>query len=144
MKNAASTEEFAELLRTVGLRVTQPRLAVLAELATHPHSTPEMVRRGVSKRLGSVSTQAIYDVLHALTKKELLHVISPTGSLHRYEIAHNDNHHHLVCRSCGAILDIPCAVGNAPCLEPSETHGYQVDEAEVIFWGHCPDCQEQS
>lgn len=142
-KSSTDIEEFPELLRAVGLRVTKPRLAVLEELITNPHSTPEMVRHGVSERIGSVSTQAIYDVLHVLTEKKLLRVISPTGSLQRYEVARHDNHHHLVCRTCSTIVNIPCVVGSAPCLEPSETHDYLIDEAEVIFWGYCPNCQEQ-
>ncbi|WP_406712278.1 Fur family transcriptional regulator [Trueperella pyogenes] len=132
---------FEELLRTTGLRVTRPRLAVLEELQARPHSTADAVRQGVTARLGSVSTQAIYDVLHVLTEKQLLREIEPHGSVPLYELARHDNHHHLVCRACRTIVDIPCVVGSAPCLEPCDSHGFLIDEAEVTFWGLCPQCQ---
>lgn len=135
-------ETFEQRLRQVGLRVTRPRLSVLEELAEHPHSSADLVRQGVTRRLGSVSTQAIYDVLHALTEKGLLREIEPHGSVPRYEIARHDNHHHLVCRECRQIVDIPCVVGSAPCLTPSDDHSFVIDEAEVTFWGYCPDCQK--
>lgn len=134
---------FEKSLRQVGLRVTRPRISVLEELLENPHSSADNVRKGVTRRLGSVSTQAIYDVLHALTEKGLLREIEPHGSVPRYEIARHDNHHHLVCRKCRAIFDIPCAVGSAPCLTPSDDHGFVLDEAEVTFWGLCPDCQDK-
>ena len=131
---------FPQKLREAGLRVTKPRLSVLEVVAEHPHVSPENVRIGVTDRLGSVSTQAIYDVLHTLTEKGLLRRIEPAGSLPLYELSNHDNHHHLVCRECARIIDIPCVLGSAPCLEPSDDHGFVLDEAEVTFWGVCPDC----
>lgn len=136
-----TTPDFSENLRKAGLRVTKPRLSVLEELMANPHSTADSVRRGVVERIGSVSTQAIYDVLHTLTNNGLLRMIEPAGSVPRYELANHDNHHHLVCRDCHTIVNIPCVVGQPPCLLPAEDHGYTVDEAEVTFWGICPECQ---
>lgn len=133
---------FEDQLREVGLRVTRPRISVLEELEEHPHSSADDVRQGVTRRLGSVSTQAIYDVLHILTEKRLLREVEPHGSVPLYELARHDNHHHLVCRSCRSIVNIPCVVGSAPCLTPSDDHGYLLDEAEVTFWGFCPACRE--
>lgn len=133
--------DFPELLRSANLRVTKPRLAVLEQLTRSPHTTADAVRAGVTEALGSVSTQAIYDVLHTLTNKGLLRMIEPAGSLPRYEIARHDNHHHLVCRRCQRVVDIPCVIGEAPCLEPDDDHGFLIDEAEVTFWGLCPECQ---
>jgi Fur family ferric uptake transcriptional regulator len=130
----------AEKLRAAGLRVTAPRLATLDWLTAHPHATAEQVADGVRRRLGSVSTQAIYDVLHACTQTGLLRRIEPAGHPARYETRTKDNHHHLVCRRCGRTEDVDCVVGVAPCLDPSESAGFLVDEAEVVFWGHCPDC----
>jgi len=124
----------------VGLRVTAPRLATLDWLAGHPHATAEQVADGVRKRLGSVSTQAIYDVLHACTRAGLLRRIEPAGHPARFETRTKDNHHHLVCRLCGRTEDVDCAVGPAPCLDPADSAGFLVDEAEVVFWGRCPDC----
>jgi Fur family transcriptional regulator, stress-responsive regulator len=129
-----------ELLREAQLRVTAPRLAVLAEVAAHPHADAETIRAAVHERLGTVSTQAVYDVLHALTGAGLLRRIEPDGSPGRYELRRGDNHHHAVCRDCGAVADVPCAVGHAPCLTPSEDHGFVIDTAEVIYWGTCPSC----
>lgn len=130
----------ADKLRAAGLRVTAPRLATLDWLAAHPHATAEQVAEGVRRRLGSVSTQAIYDVLHACTQTGLLRRIEPAGHPARYETRTMDNHHHLVCRLCGRTEDVDCVVGVAPCLDPSESAGFVVDEAEVVFWGYCPDC----
>lgn len=130
----------ADQLRAVGLRVTAPRLATLDWLTSHPHATAEQVADGVRRRLGSVSTQAIYDVLHACTQTGLLRRIEPAGHPARYETRTKDNHHHLVCRVCGRTEDVDCVVGAAPCLEPSATEGFVVDEAEVVFWGLCPVC----
>ncbi|VEI13375.1 Fur family transcriptional regulator [Trueperella bialowiezensis] len=135
---------FKDQLRDVGLRVTRPRLSVLEELSENPHSSADQVRKGVTRRLGSVSTQAIYDVLHALTEKRLLREIEPHGSVPLYELARPDNHHHLVCRSCRKIVNIPCVIGAAPCLTPDDDHGFTIDEAEVVFWGFCPDCEAGS
>jgi Fe2+ or Zn2+ uptake regulation protein len=134
----------AERLREVGLRVTAPRLATLDWLTAHPHATAEQVAEGVRRRLGSVSTQAIYDVLHACTQGGLLRRIEPAGHPARYETRTDDNHHHLVCRGCGRTEDVDCVVGHAPCLAPSESAGFLVDEAEVVFWGHCPDCSRSN
>ncbi|MFD1506829.1 transcriptional repressor [Georgenia yuyongxinii] len=135
---------FPELLRQAGLRVTAPRLAVLAEVAEHPHADVETIRRGVLDRLGAVSTQAVYDVLHALTSAGILRRIEPEGSPGRYEMHRGDNHHHLVCRGCGRLEDVPCAVGAAPCLHASTDHGFVIDTAEVIYWGTCPSCLSET
>ncbi|HWM05265.1 MAG TPA: Fur family transcriptional regulator [Actinophytocola sp.] len=135
--------EPAAQLRGVGLRVTAPRLATLDWLAVHPHSTADQVAEGVRGRLGSVSTQAIYDVLNACTDNGLLRRIEPAGHPARFETRTADNHHHLVCRVCGRTEDVDCVVGVAPCLDPSESAGYVVDEAEVVFWGYCPDCTRE-
>lgn len=129
-----------EVLRAAKLRVTAPRLAVLEEVTSHPHATADTIRAAVLARLGTVSTQAIYDVLHVLTGASILRRITPEGSPGRYELSRGDNHHHLVCRGCGAVRDVSCTVGAAPCLVPAEQHGFVVDTAEVIFWGTCPSC----
>lgn len=134
---------FEDQLRDAGLRVTKPRISALEELRDNPHSSADQVRQGVERRLGSVSTQAIYDVLHTLTKKQILREVEPHGSVPLYELARHDNHHHLVCRACRKIINIPCVIGAAPCLTPSDDHGFELDEAEVVFWGRCPQCQEQ-
>ncbi|MEU4680875.1 Fur family transcriptional regulator [Micromonospora sp. NPDC023737] len=130
-----------ELLRSKGLRVTRPRLAVLDVLSGGGHLEVDEITRRVRERLDSVSTQAVYDVLGALTRAGLSRRIEPAGSPARYEARVGDNHHHVVCRGCGTIADIDCAVGSAPCLDPSPAHGFEVDEAEVTFWGLCPACQ---
>jgi Fe2+ or Zn2+ uptake regulation protein len=134
------TSDFEAQLRAVSLRVTQPRLAVLAALRDHPHIDTQTVMTLVTAEHPSVSHQAIYDVLRALTDAGLLRRIQPAGAIARYESRVGDNHHHMVCRSCGAIEDVDCAVGHAPCLIASEDHGYVIDEAEVVYWGLCPDC----
>ena len=128
-------------LRDAGMRVTAPRLAVLEVLAAHPHSTADFVARGVREQLGGVSKQTVYDVLRSCTESGLLRSIEPAGSAVRYETRTADNHHHLVCRTCGEIVDIDCVVGQAPCLVPDDDHGYAIDEAEVTFWGQCPRCR---
>jgi Fur family ferric uptake transcriptional regulator len=130
-----------ELLRSKGLRVTRPRLAVLDVLAGGGHLDVDEITRKVRQRLDSVSTQAIYDILGALCRAGLARRIEPAGSPARYEARAGDNHHHIVCRGCGQIADVDCAVGARPCLDPSNSHGFEVDEAEVTFWGVCPDCQ---
>ncbi|MBN6035179.1 Fur family transcriptional regulator [Amycolatopsis sp. 195334CR] len=127
-------------LRAAGLRVTAPRVAVLEWLAEHPHTTADQVAAGVRERLGSVSTQAVYDVLGACAGAALVRRIEPAGHPARFETRTGDNHHHLVCRTCGRTEDVDCVHGEAPCLEPSATAGFRVDEAEVVFWGLCPDC----
>ncbi|MEV7329304.1 Fur family transcriptional regulator [Micromonospora sp. NPDC093244] len=132
-----------ELLRSRGLRVTRPRLAVLDVLASGGHLEVDEITRRVRERLDSVSTQAVYDVLGALSRAGLSRRIEPAGSPARYEARVGDNHHHVVCRGCGEIADIDCAIGSAPCLEPSISHGFEVDEAEVTFWGLCPGCRSR-
>ncbi len=129
------------LLRTHGLRVTRPRLAVLEVLTRGGHPEVDDIVRQVRGRLDSVSVQGVYDVLGALSRAGLARRIEPAGSAARYEARAGDNHHHIVCRGCGAIEDVDCVVGERPCLEPGSAHGFAVDEAEVTFWGLCPDCQ---
>jgi Fur family ferric uptake transcriptional regulator len=132
--------EFERMLRGADLRVTRPRVAVLTAVHEHPHADTGSIIDLVRGDLGDVSHQAVYDVLRALTDAHLLRRIQPTGSLARYEPEAGDNHHHIVCRSCGAIADVACAVGEAPCLTASRDHGFAVDEAEVTYWGVCPAC----
>jgi Fur family transcriptional regulator, stress-responsive regulator len=129
------------LLRERGMRVTKPRLAVLAVLADGGHLEVDEVAARVRDRLDSVSTQAVYDVLAALARAGLARRIEPAGSPARYEARAGDNHHHVVCRGCGSIADVDCAVGEAPCLDPHTAQGFEIDEAEVTFWGLCPACQ---
>jgi Fur family ferric uptake transcriptional regulator len=130
-----------ELLRQSGLRVTSPRLAVLTTLQHLPHCTAEAIASAARERLGTLSTQAVYDNLHALVKAGLVRCIEPAGSAALYEIQTGDNHHHLICRACSTLHDIDCVVGAAPCLQPAQHHGFVLDEAEVVFWGLCPGCQ---
>ena len=132
--------ELEAQLRAVSLRVTRPRLAVLAALRDHPHVDTETVIDLVRAEHPSVSHQAVYDVLRALTDAGLVRRIQPAGANARYECRVGDNHHHVVCRSCGVIADVDCAVGPAPCLTASDDHGFVVDEAEVVYWGTCPRC----
>ena len=129
------------MLRGAALRVTRPRLAVLSAVHDHPHADTDSIIRVVREKLGEVSHQAVYDVLRALTGAGLLRRIQPSGSVARYESRVGDNHHHVVCRSCGAIADVDCAVGDAPCLTTtSNDHGFAIDEAEVTYWALCPEC----
>ncbi len=132
--------DFAEQLRTADLRVTRPRLAVLQAVNANPHADTDAVFGAVRTDLPEVSRQAVYDVLAALTTAGLLRRVQPSGSVARYESRVGDNHHHVVCRSCGTIGDVDCAVGEVPCLTPVGDEGFLVDEAEVIYWGLCPDC----
>jgi len=132
-----------ERLRSRGLRVTRPRLAVLEVLGDGGHLEVEEIIYRVRKRLDSVSTQAVYDVLGALSRAGLARRIEPAGSPARFEARAGDNHHHVVCRSCGSIADVDCTVGEAPCLDPSTASGFEIDEAEVTFWGLCPSCQNR-
>ncbi|HLI32228.1 MAG TPA: Fur family transcriptional regulator [Solirubrobacteraceae bacterium] len=129
-----------QLLREASLRVTAPRLAVLRAVDEHPHADTATIIAAVREQLAGVSHQAVYNVLAALTEARLLRRIQPPGSTARFESRVGDNHHHVVCRSCGAIADVDCAVGKAPCLIASDDHGFAVDEAEVIYWGLCPGC----
>ena len=134
------TTEIERVLRGTGLRVTRPRVAVLAALHDRPHVGTEWIIGAVRERIGAVSHQTVYDVLRALTAAGLVRRIEPAGSVARYEVRVGDNHHHVVCRSCGAIADVDCAVGSAPCLTASDDVGYAVDEAEVVYWGRCGNC----
>jgi Fur family ferric uptake transcriptional regulator len=127
-------------LRAASLRVTRPRLAVLTALRDHPHVDTDTVIELVRAGHPTVSHQTVYDVLRALTDAGLARRIQPAGVTARYESRVRDNHHHVVCRSCGAIADVDCAVGHTPCLTASDDHGFVVDEAEVVYWGTCPDC----
>jgi Fur family ferric uptake transcriptional regulator len=138
--STAKTHE--SLLREAGLRVTRPRVAVLDAVRQHPHADTESILAAVRVDLGEVSHQAVYDVLRALTTAGLIRRIQPSGTLARYEARVGDNHHHVICRSCGAIADVDCATGEAPCLTASDDHGFTIDEAEVIYWGLCPDCSK--
>lgn len=131
-----------DLLRSHGLHVTAARLAVLEDLRAHPHTTADEIYRRAEARLGTISRQAVYDTLTTLCGRGLLRRIEPSHSPARYETRTGDNHHHLVCRSCGRVEDIDCAVGSRPCLTAAEDHGFSIDEAEVIYWGTCPTCQQ--
>ena len=137
-----TTSDCERMLRNASLRVTRPRVAVLAAVHEHPHADTDSILTAVRADLGDVSHQAVYDVLRALTVAGLLRRIQPMGSLARYESRTGDNHHHVVCRSCGAIADADCAVGTTPCLTASHDHGFAIDEAEVIYWGWCPECSK--
>ena len=128
------------MLRGADLRVTRPRVAVLSAVHDHPHADTESLIGAVRRDLPEVSHQAVYDVLRALTGAGLVRRIQPSGSVARYESRVGDNHHHVVCRSCGDIADVDCAVGTAPCLHASDANGFTIDEAEVIYWGTCPAC----
>ena len=132
--------DHTDRLRAATLRVTAPRVAVLAEVHDHPHADVDTLTSAVRRRLGSVSTQAVYDVLRALTDAGLVRRIEPAGSPARFEARVGDNHHHVVCRGCGFVADVDCAVGEAPCLGASSTDGFVIDEAEVTYWGLCPTC----
>lgn len=134
--------DVAVTLRARGLRATAPRIAVLDAIRGMGHPDAEAVRAEVARRLGSVSTQAVYDTLHALTDAGLLRRIEPAGHPARYETRTGDNHHHLICRACGATRDVDCAAGHTPCLDPAAHGGFMVDEAEIVFWGLCPDCHD--
>ena len=132
--------ELERMLRGASLRITRPRVAVLAAVHGHPHADTHSIIGVVREHLGEVSQQTVYDVLGALTAAGLVRRIHPPGSVARYESRVGDNHHHVVCRSCGVIVDVDCAVGTAPCLTASDDHGFAIDEAEVIYWGLCPGC----
>lgn len=141
METTQEHPDVRTLLRASGLRVTSPRVAVLGALQAHPHATAETVAQHARRSLGSVSTQAVYDVLRVCTDAGLVRRIEPAGSAARFETRAGDNHHHLVCRNCGVTSDVDCAVGAAPCLTPSDSRGFVVDEAEVVFWGYCQTCR---
>jgi Fur family ferric uptake transcriptional regulator len=141
-----STSDYAEQLRAAELRVTRPRVAVMDAVHANPHADTETIFSAVRADLPEVSRQAVYDVLNALSAVGLVRRIQPSGSVARYESRVADNHHHVVCRLCGVIADVDCAVGEAPCLTASDDDGslagFAIDEAEVIYWGLCPDCSE--
>jgi Fur family transcriptional regulator, stress-responsive regulator len=137
---ASQTPTTAEELRGAGLRVTAARVALLEAVRDGDHLGVEAIAVRVRERVGHVSLQAVYDALHALTEAGLVRRIEPAGSPARYEGRVSDNHHHVVCRSCGTVADVDCAVGEAPCLTASDDHGFSIGEAEVIYWGLCPDC----
>jgi Fur family ferric uptake transcriptional regulator len=137
---ASQTPTPAEELRGAGLRVTAARVALLETVRGGDHLGVEAIASGVRDRVGHVSVQAVYEALHALTAARLVRRIEPAGSPARYEGRVGDNHHHLVCRGCGTVVDVDCAVGAAPCLDPVDDHGFTIDEAEVVYWGLCPDC----
>ncbi|ODU05598.1 MAG: transcriptional repressor [Pseudonocardia sp. SCN 72-86] len=139
-----SRAQIEQSLREAALRVTGPRRAVLSAVLDHPHADTDTLIAATRERLGSVSHQAVYDVLRVLTDAGLIRRFQPAGSVARYEARVGDNHHHLVCRSCGAVTDVDCAKGAAPCLTASDTAGFQIDEAEVVYWGVCPACQALS
>ena len=132
------------LLRSHGLQVTSQRLAVLRAVAGAPHSTADEIDSVVRAELGAISRQAVYDALGILTEKGLLRRIQPARSPARYEDRVGDNHHHLICRTCSRMVDVDCAVGYTPCLTAADDSGYEIDEAEVIFWGRCPACVKRS
>lgn len=130
------------LLRRHGLLVTAQRLAVLRAVSGRPHSTADDIDKVVRAEIGAIAHQTVYDALAALTDKGLLRRIQPAGSPARYEDRVGDNHHHLICRACGRMVDVDCAVGATPCLAATDVAGYEIDEAEVTYWGHCPTCQQ--
>jgi len=141
-KSAIGQEPFdvPEALRAAGLQVTAQRLAVYRAVQAKPHAIADEICQAVRSELGVISRQAVYDALNAMSEHGILRRIQPAGSAARYE--HRvDNHHHLVCRKCSKLIDIDCAVGKAPCLVAENDHGYEIDEAEVIYWGICPECQ---
>jgi Fur family ferric uptake transcriptional regulator len=128
------------LLRASGLQITAQRLAVFRAVSERPHAAADEIHATVTTELGAISKQAVYDALAALTDKGLLRRIQPAGSSARYETRAGDNHHHLICRTCGRTIDVDCAVGDTPCLTAADDSGYEIDEAEVVYWGRCPEC----
>jgi Fur family transcriptional regulator, stress-responsive regulator len=139
-----TTLQIEDLLRGAELRVTRPRVAVLTAVYEHPHADTDQIIGAAREDLGEVSHQAVYDVLRALTNARLVRRIEPAGSVPRYESRVGDNHHHVVCRSCGDIADVDCAVGDTPCLTASDAHGFTIDEAEVTYWGLCASCSTEN
>jgi len=135
--------DHAEALRGQGVQVTAQRIAVLRAVAAHPHATAEEVAQVARNEIGAISRQSVYDALGTLVDAGLLQRIQPVGSAARYEDRVGDNHHHLICRGCGQVLDVDCAVGETPCLTASNNQGYQIDQADVAYWGRCPACQSE-
>jgi len=138
------TVESADLLRQRGIQVTAQRLAVLRAVHTQPHITADGVAEVVKAEIGAISRQSVYDALAMLTAEGLIRRIQPAGSSARFEARVGDNHHHVICRTCGRTADVDCAVGSAPCLTAADGCGFEIDEAEVIYWGRCPDCASQT
>ena len=134
----------ADLLRQHGIQVTAQRLAVLRAVSGEPHITADAVAEAVRLEIGAISLQSVYDALSVLVTEGLIRRIQPAGSPARFEDRVGDNHHHLICRVCGRVVDVDCAVGRTPCLTAHDDNGYQIDEAEVAYWGRCPDCQSKS
>ena len=134
----------ADLLRQRGIQVTAQRLAVLRAVSGQPHITADGVAEAVRAEIGAISLQAVYDALGILVEKRLLRRIQPVGSAARFEDRVGDNHHHLICRLCGRVVDVDCAVGSAPCLTAADDQGFEIDEAEVVYWGRCPECQAEA
>jgi Fe2+ or Zn2+ uptake regulation protein len=134
-------QSVEQQLRNCGLQVTAQRLAVMEAVTASSHATTEELTEVVRGKIGSISRQAVYDTLGVFADKRLIRRIQPAGSVARYEDRVDDNHHHLVCRGCGRIFDIDCAVGSTPCLTTDDDHGFEIDEAEVVYWGRCPDCR---
>ena len=134
----------SDLLRQRGIQVTAQRLAVLRAVSSEPHITADAVAEAVRGEIGAISLQSVYDALGVLVTEGLIRRIQPAGSPARFEDRVGDNHHHLICRVCGRLVDVECAVGSAPCLTAADESGYEIDEAEVAYWGRCPDCQAQS
>jgi Fur family ferric uptake transcriptional regulator len=134
----------AQLLREEGIYVTAQRLAVLRAVGAQPHATADDVLQGVRDEIGAISRQSVYDTLNTLSDLGLLRRIQPSGSAARYETRAGDNHHHVVCRECGRVGDVDCALGKRPCLTASDTLGFDIDEAEVVYWGRCPTCREHA
>jgi Fur family ferric uptake transcriptional regulator len=141
---AETVADPARLLRDHGVQVTAQRLAVLRAVSSRPHSTADHISEHVRSEIGAISRQAVYDALGTFTDKGLIRRIQPARSPACYEDRVDDNHHHLVCRTCGITVDVDCAVGDPPCLQPAVDHGFAIDEAEVVFWGQCPTCQSAS
>jgi Fur family ferric uptake transcriptional regulator len=133
-------DDYAQLLRSSGLHVTAQRLAVLQAVSAHPHGTADTIAGAVRQEIGAISRQAVYDALGILAEKGLIRRIQPAGSPALYEDRVGDNHHHLICRACGVTVDVDCAVGETPCLTAASDMGFEIDEAEVIYWGLCPEC----
>ena len=138
------TPDSAGLLRQHGIQVTAQRLAVLRAVSTEPHRTAEAVAEAVRHEIGAISLQSVYDALGVLADARLIRRIQPAGSPARFENRVGDNHHHLICRICGRVVDVDCAVGRAPCLKAEDNQGFDIDEAEVCYWGRCPDCRPKS
>ena len=134
----------ADLLRQHGIQVTAQRLAVFRAVANHPHITADAVAESVRAEIGAISLQSVYDTLGLLVAEGLIRRIQPSGSPARFEDRVRDNHHHLICRACGRVVDVDCAVGSAPCLTAADDMGYEIDEAEIAYWGRCPDCVAQA